>query len=121
MKRLLASLAAVALLAGCATTGPPASPAAVVEQAATTAAKTLYVAEAGFDAASIAATQAAQSGALKGGAALAVLDALDRAHAALQVARAAYLLGDSVTTVAQANIAAAAVTQARGKLKGPSQ
>ena len=117
MRHLFAALACIVALGGCATTmGPAPNPEEYAISAGVRAGQALFVAEAAFDAASVAAGRAALEGVLKGDDARAVLEGLDAAHNVLLVARAAYAQGDMITTTAQAALAGVAVGRVHGMI-----
>ncbi len=112
MKALVLSLALVALpLAACQTTGPGSVPSLQL-----TSAKGLFAAEAAFEAATIAAEAGVKSGSLHGKNAQTVLTAMNQAHDALNVGRAAYLAGNLALVATQTALANASIQTAQAAL-----
>lgn len=114
-----AVLASAALaLSACATTGGGSVP-ATVASADMTVEKSLLTAEASFDAVSLIAKSAADSGVLRGAKAAAALAALDKAHDALVLARSAYVLGDMAAVSLSIATATANLSAARAAVSSP--
>lgn len=115
-----AVLASAALaLSACATTGGGGSVPATVASADMTVEKSLLTAEASFDAVSLIAKSAADSGVLRGAKAAAALAALDKAHDALVLARSAYVLGDMAAVSLSIATATANLSAARAAVSSP--
>ncbi len=108
---LFALALTLAPLAACTTTGP-----AWTTDVQLTSAKGLFAAEAAFEASTISAEAGVKSGQLHGRNAKTVLDALDSAHSAILVGRAAYLVGNMAAVATQTALATTSLQAASAAL-----